>query len=93
MIVIFQITFIASEKQITKDNLIIWINTEIRNGVNSTEGTTIAFISNSLDVSEIKRESYTVNNDPYGATTTSSTLSTTPSQTTASSMNVTTGTT
>uniref|UniRef100_K1QA24 Zonadhesin n=1 Tax=Magallana gigas TaxID=29159 RepID=K1QA24_MAGGI len=90
VIVIFQITFIASEKQITKDNLIIWINTEIRNGVNSTEGTTIAFISNSLDVSEIKRESYTVNNDPYGATTTSSTLSTTPSQTTASSMNMTT---
>uniref|UniRef100_A0A8W8IRX1 SEA domain-containing protein n=1 Tax=Magallana gigas TaxID=29159 RepID=A0A8W8IRX1_MAGGI len=60
VIVIFQITFIASEKQITKDNLIIWINTEIRNGVNSTEDD--VFISNSGSGSD---KSNNRNDNPY----------------------------
>lgn len=49
-----------------KDNLIIWINIEIWNGVNSIEGIIIVFILNLLDVFEIKRELYMVNNDFYG---------------------------
>lgn len=49
-----------------KDKLIIWINIEIWNGVNSIEGIIIVFILNLLDVFEIKSELYMVNNDFYG---------------------------